>query len=428
MPDAIVLQSTLAAQTCQEQTWLGLKMQIYPPTTTWQCKLGKYRQTLIDHKMSGYPILGHPHAWTSYFFGFCCSSGDLQMIMNNYYTLEFSDYPLQSDGNWTIVAGTRCFLLEMLPLGILQQNRCLILKKNNPFGAKNTEVDRLSITGAFGNFLSEPDICFWSFCSTSPSTFSCQTLRAPGDSHGVVLPDPALGVETSSAAESQRRRATSTGLHWNGRYSTTKRFRSPLEGSAQKTPLRSARSMQAVGWNVLCIVSTAYIPGGPPSRQGWRPRAATLSLFFFHIHILHCAASEVQSSKMFMPGRVKLTTALKSALGTDGNGLLFVDGGNTFWLLCVKPDIWSFRQIFVCSIWWKHMKTVCTCHSSEHELHCRWFANWGSGTMRILIQIHILATHIKVIGKVGILYVGLFATWDFALVSFWIFSGGANQC
>lgn len=31
-------------------------------------------------------------------------------------------------------------------------------------------------------------------------------------------------------------------------------------------------------------------------------------------------------------GRVKLTTALKSALGTDGNGLLFVDGGNTFWL------------------------------------------------------------------------------------------------
>lgn len=48
--------------------------------------------------------------------------------------------------------------------------------------------------------------------------------------------------------------------------------------------------------------------------------------------------------------------------------------------------------------------------------------------MRILIQIHILATHIKVIGKVGILYVGLFATWDFALVSFWLFPGGANQC
>eukprot|EP00438_Fugacium_kawagutii_P024251 Skav223112 [mRNA] locus=scaffold419:758745:763469:+ [translate_table: standard] len=28
----------------------------------------------------------------------------------------------------------------------------------------------------------------------------------------------------------------------------------------------------------------------------------------------------------------KLAAALKSALGTDGNGLLFVDGGNTFWL------------------------------------------------------------------------------------------------
>lgn len=31
-------------------------------------------------------------------------------------------------------------------------------------------------------------------------------------------------------------------------------------------------------------------------------------------------------------GSEPLTTALKSALGTEGKGLLFVDGGNTFWL------------------------------------------------------------------------------------------------
>eukprot|EP00434_Breviolum_minutum_P024980 symbB.v1.2.022067.t1/scaffold1943.1/size95470/1 len=31
-------------------------------------------------------------------------------------------------------------------------------------------------------------------------------------------------------------------------------------------------------------------------------------------------------------GPKKLTAALESALGTDGNGVLFVDGGNTFWL------------------------------------------------------------------------------------------------
>jgi hypothetical protein len=73
--------------------------------------------------------------------------------------------------------------------------------------------------------------------------------------------------------------------------------------------------------------------------RGGGPEPPRCPCFFFHIHILHCTASEVQSSKMFMPGRVKLTTALKSALGTDGNGLLFVDGGNTFWLLCIKPDI-----------------------------------------------------------------------------------------
>ncbi|CAK9062722.1 Glutathione gamma-glutamylcysteinyltransferase [Durusdinium trenchii] len=31
-----------------------------------------------------------------------------------------------------------------------------------------------------------------------------------------------------------------------------------------------------------------------------------------------------------------LTTALKSALGTEGKGLLFVDGGNTFWPLILR--------------------------------------------------------------------------------------------
>ena len=164
-------------------------------------------------------------------------------------------------------------------------------------------------------------------------------LRALGDSHGVVLPDPALGVETSSAAESQRRRATSTGLHWNGRYSTTKRFRSPLEGSAQKNAV-TKRALNAGCW-VKCSLHRQH------GIYSWRTTIKTgveapsrhVVPVFFHIHILHCTASEVQSSKMFMPGRVKLTTALKSALGTDGNGLLFVDGGNTFWLLCIKPDI-----------------------------------------------------------------------------------------
>ena len=28
----------------------------------------------------------------------------------------------------------------------------------------------------------------------------------------------------------------------------------------------------------------------------------------------------------------KLTMALKTALGNDGRGILYIDGGNTFWL------------------------------------------------------------------------------------------------
>jgi hypothetical protein len=41
---------------------LAWKCRFIPPLLhgkSWQCKLGKYRQTLIDHKMLGYPILGH---------------------------------------------------------------------------------------------------------------------------------------------------------------------------------------------------------------------------------------------------------------------------------------------------------------------------------------------------------------------------------